>query len=459
MKGPHGRRNFLRKAAPAVAGLVLLRNSRSVSTAQANEKLNVALVGVGGRGKWFVDTLPTLGANVVALCDVDRERAAEAFAKFPDTPKYSDFREMLEELDERIDAVICATPDHTHAVIAMAALKKSKHVLCEKPLTHNVREARALREAARARNVATQMGNQGTASPGFRRALELIRGAVLGEIRNVYVWKDSGGSGLRPRPQGTPPVPETFCWDLWLGPAPKRDYHPEWRQWHTWRDFGTGCLGNWASHTANLAFMALQVDLLWRVEATFRPRIRVEAQVSEMVRDTFPRWEMIRFEVPARANLPPVTFHYYNGGGAPGARTEIESLLGRPLDWGDHGEKKWADHAGCLIVGSEGKLWTNGHNTEFALLPEERFAGFQGPPESLPRSPGHEREWLEACRGGPPAWSNFEYAVPLAEFLHLGNVATQFDRAVEFDPLICTIVGDTEADKALGREYREGWTL
>jgi hypothetical protein len=168
---------------------------------------------------------------------------------------------------------------------------------------------------------------------------------------------------------------------------------------------------------------------------------------------------MIRFHIPARGELAPVTLHYYNGAGAPGARDEIERLLGRRLDWGDYGEKKWQDHAGTLIVGSEGRLHSTGHNTEFTLLPEERFAGLQGPPQSLPQSPGHEREWLMACRGGERAWSNFDYAGPLAEFLHLGNVATQFDGAIEFDPMACKIVNNPDADGALQRAYREGWSL
>jgi len=316
-----------------------------------------------------------------------------------------------------------------------------------------------LREAAREHKVVTQMGNQGTASPGFRRALELIRAGVLGEIRDVYVWKDSGGTGPRDHPQGTPPVPETLQWDVWLGPAAERPYHPEWMGWHNWRDFATGQLGNWATHTANLAFMALKVDSLWYADPATAPRIKVEAQVSETVRETFPRWEMIRFEVPARGELPPVTFHYYNGAGAPGARAQMEGLLGRPLDWGDNGERKWVDHAGCLIVGSEAKLWSNGHNTEFALSPPEKAAEAEAAPGSPQQSPGHEREWLDACRGGPPNWSHFDYAVPLAEFLHLGNLATQFDHAVEYDPLACKIVNDLEADEAVGREYREGWAL
>jgi hypothetical protein len=317
-----------------------------------------------------------------------------------------------------------------------------------------------MRQVARERKVATQMGNQGTASDAFRRALELIQQGVLGEIRTVYVWKDSGGPGKRPLPQGEQPVPDFLKWDLWLGPALDRPYNESWcRGWHGWRDFGTGESGNWATHTANLAFKALKIDSLWYADPGTQPRIAVQAEVSEIDRESFPKWEKVHFSIPARGDLPPLTLHYYIGGSAPGMRAEIEGLLGRPLDWGDHGAKKWVDHAGTLIIGSEGKIWTNGHNTEFELLPADKFAGMGGAPQTLPRSPGHEKEWLNAIRGGEPAWSNFEYADPLAEFLHLGNVATQFDHAIEFDPLACKIVNSDEADKALAREYRKGWEL
>jgi hypothetical protein len=207
------RRAFLRSTAQGGLGLLVLKNSQSVSTAQANEKLNIALVGIGGRGTWFVDTIPQM-ENVVAVCDVNEQRAAESFQKLPDTPRFRDYREMLSEMTDQIDAIIVATPDHSHAGPSIMAMKMGKNVFCEKPLTHNVREARLMRETARECQVATQMGNQGTASQAFRRALELIQQGVLGEIRDVYVWKDSGGPGHRARPQDTPPVPEYLKWEL-----------------------------------------------------------------------------------------------------------------------------------------------------------------------------------------------------------------------------------------------------
>lgn len=453
------RRGFLKNATLGGVGFVILNNSRSARAYAANERLNIALVGVGGRGKWFVNTIPKLGENVVALCDVNEEKAAEAYAKFPELPKFHDYRKMLDELRDGIDAVIVSVPDHSHAPCAAMAMRTGKNVYCEKPLTRCVREARALRAIARERGVATQTGNQGTASPPFRRAVSLVRAGVVGEIREVLVWNDGGGAAKRDLPVDTQPVPESLQWDLWLGPAGSRPYHPQWMQWHAWRDFGTGQLGNWASHSANLAFMALEVASLWYAGPQDPPRIRIEAEVEEINRSSFPRWERIRFSVPARGKLPPVTFRWFNGA-TPDGRPYIEERLGRKLDWGDAGEKKWADHAGALIIGSLGGIHATGHNATFSFLPEGEIEDpGDGIPESLPHSPGHEREWILAGKGGAPAVSHFDYSGPLTEFLMLGNVATQFEGPLEFDPVHCRIPNHPEADAALGFEYREGWSL
>ena len=453
------RRGFLAKTALGASGLLILPSSLAARTYRANEKLNVALVGVGGRGSALLGALARIGENVVAMCDVNDRRAAESFQKLPNVPKYRDFRKMLDEMDRRIDAVVVATPDNTHAVITMTAIKMGKHVYCEKPLTQDVWEARRLREAANQLGVATQKGNQGTATHAFRRAVELVRAGVIGEVRDVHVWKDSGGPGPRPLPQGIEPVPDSLDWDLWLGPAAYRPFHPQWLQWHVWRDFATGQLGNWASHTANLAFMSLAIDSLWHADPSARPTIRLTAEVSGIVKESFPKWEILTWEVPARGELPPVKIHWYNGSRAPRGRNLVEDLLGRRLDWGDAGERKWKDHGGCLIVGTEGMIHATEHNSSFTLLPEAKFADVEGPPQTLPRSGSHEREWLAACRGGPPAMSNFNYSGPLAEFLLLGNVATQFDHPIEFDPVTCKVAGSPKADQALRRPYREGWSL
>lgn len=463
MKTQINRRTFLSKTALGGLGLLVLKDSRAAFSYEANEKLNVALIGVGGRGTWFVGTIPKLGTNVVAMCDVNERKASGSFKEIPEAKKYHDFRKMLEEMDKQIDAVVIATPDHTHAVASATAMKMGKHVFCEKPLTHNLQEARVLQQLAAKHKVATQMGNQGTSSEAFRRAVEIIQADVLGEIRDVHAWNTGGGPGERPYPSEAHDLPDYLKWDLWLGPAADRPYNSRWiNGWHDWRDFGTCQLGNWASHTMNLPFKALKLDSLWKAvePVSGERRIRVQAEVSGFHEATFPKREIIHYDFPAREDMPPVRINWYNGPGhAPAPRALMEKLMGHKLDWGDAGEKRWQDHAGCLIVGTNGMIHSTGHNMSFRLLPEEKFKDFQGPPRSLPRSRGHEREWLDACKGGPPAMSNFDYSGPLTQFVLLGNVATQFEQRLDFDPLAMKIVNFSQANGALSREYRQGWSL
>jgi len=242
---------------------LVLKNSRSAFSYDANTKLDIALIGVGGRGSWFVGAIPDLGQNVVSMCDVDERKAATSFAALPNARRFHDFRKMLEQMDKQIDAVVIATPDHTHAVAAATAMKMGKHVYCEKPLTRLPSEARYLLALAAKCKVATQMGNQGTASEGFRRAVELVHAGVIGKVRQVHAWNTGGGPGERPYPAETHPEPDYLKWDLWLGPARQRPFNSQWLSWQGWRDFGTGQLGNWASHTMNVIFKALKLDLLW----------------------------------------------------------------------------------------------------------------------------------------------------------------------------------------------------
>lgn len=456
MKTSLTRRRFLKHVTGGSAAFLFLRDSRSARGYAANERLNVALVGLAGRGKWFVETVPRIGENVVALCDVNQKRAAPAFKLFPDEPKYEDFRVMLDERGREIDAVFVATPDNTHAVISAAAMRAGKHVYCEKPLTHDVAEARALRDIARREGVVTQMGNQGTATEAFRRAVELIQAGSIGTLQEIHVW-DSGGSGPVEPPQGSEPVPNGLNWDLWLGPAADRPFHSQWLNWHRWRDFATGTVGNWGPHSGNLPFKAFSIDDLWNADAANTAPIRVHVEMSETERVGFPRWASIRYEVPARGEQPPIEFNHHYG--SPEGRLRVEAHLGRQLDWGDAGERKWKEHGGCLIVGTEGMIKSTEHNSSFELLPEDKFAGFEGPPRTLPRSGSHEREFTAACKGGPPTMSNFDYAAPLIEFLLLANVATLFGETLEFDPLACKVVNHPKADAALRRQYRKGWTL
>lgn len=475
------RRAFL-GAAAAGCGWLVLPDSRRAFGYAANERVRVALVGVGGRGTWFVDQMPRL-AQVVALCDVDRRKieqalrhweeaskklsaspqpwerqAGEAFQRLVRQPPqvFRDFRLMLSQGKTPVDAVVVATPDHTHAVASAAAMRAGKGVFCEKPLTRTVHESRALRELARKYRVATAMGNQGTYSGPFRRALELIRLGRIGQIKEVYVWNDAGGADRKEPPQGQHSVPEYLEWDLWLGPAAVRPYHPQWMQRNLWREFGTCQLGNWASHTANLAFMALKVHELWLGAAKEPPpRIRVEAETSGINRLSFPRWEVVAWHIPPRAEFGPITIVWHNGP-TPG----LEGLLDRAVRDAPEKQKALWRFAGTLIVGTEGTIHTTGHNMWFRLLPEDKFRDVQRKrPETVESSRGPEPDWLAACRGGKPAWSNFDYASALNEFLMLGNVATQFEVPLEYDPVAMKIVNHAEADACLRCEYRQGWAL
>jgi hypothetical protein len=438
---------------------MILGSARSARSYQANEKLNVAVVGVGRRGRWHVSVVPRVGQNLVALCDADHQRAADVFQKHADVPKYRDFRKMLDEMDRQIDALVIATPPHTHAVIAARAMKRGKHVYVEKPAAHDVDEARTLRQIANQQKVATQQGNQGMATDSFRRTVELVQGGAIGEIREAHVWFVFGGSGPRQRPKDTPPVPDSLDWDCFLGPAPFRPYHPSYVSgWGAWRDYGAGCLGGGGSHSINMAFKGMNLGVLWEGEG--KGPIRVETEIPEPCPENFPRWQVCRFDVPARGSLPPARIHWYN---APeqelkrqGIWNRLEKIAGRSLEWQDG---SWTPRSGTLLVGSKGVVHTNAHNSVCDLLPEADFPDTGGPPHSLPSVAGHQQEWVAACKGGPAPLSNFNHSGPAMELLLLGNVASLVGGPLEFDPVPCTIANCEEADRALRPEHREGWAL
>jgi hypothetical protein len=476
MKTRVNRRGFIVGAAVGGARLVVIRNSASAWSYQANEKLNLALVGVGSRGKHFLRAVPRIGENLVALCDVNQRQTEGPSKGFPAVRQYRDFRKMFDAMDQQIDAVIVATPVHTHAVIATAAMKRGKHVYVEKPIAHDVGEARAMRELARRQNVVTQMGNQGMATDSFRRTLELIEEGAIGEVREAHVLFESGGTGPLDRPNERPPVPDTVDWDLWLGPAPVRPYHPGYLRpdfpgaggkaydatligWNRWRDFGAGALGGAGAHSINLAFKALNLGALWN-NVDGQRTIRIETEISERCPENFPLCQVVHYGFPARGPLPSAQIHWYNGWDAEirrrGILEQLDEIGGQPLKW----EKgSWSPHSFLLVVGSKGRALANFHNSVCKLLPEKNFPQAGGPPQRLPRSGSHEREWTGACKGGPRPMSNFEHAGPVVELLLLGNVAALVDRPMEFDPVAMKIVNDTEADGLLKPQYRQGWSL
>ena len=306
MRTVFGRRKFIKTSIVGAAGIVMLKDSRSVGAYFANEKLNIASIGVCGQGESNLGAVG--GENIVALCDADERRADPAGKRFPNAKRYADFRKMFDELHRGIDAVVVSTPDHTHAVAAVAAMKLGKHVYCEKPLARTVHEVRAMRLTAIEQKVVTQMGNQGSASEDLRRGVELAWAGVMGEMREAHVWL-ANGDGPQERPKDEPPVPEGLHWDLWLGPAPERPYHPAYvpGSWRHWRAFGSGSGGDMGCHTINMAVRALKLDLLWKADPAVKSAapavIRVEAEASEIHPETYPRRLVAKFDFPARGDI------------------------------------------------------------------------------------------------------------------------------------------------------------
>jgi hypothetical protein len=418
-------------------------------------------VGVAGRGSWFCDLLGrTPGMKLVALCDVNEFRAKAAYEQYPDLPKFVDFRVMLDKMRDSLDGVIVATPDNTHAVASAAAMRAGKGVFTEKPLTLNVYESHVLGKLAREHKVATQMGNQGTSSQAFREALGLIQAGALGEAREAWVWIDGGGGGRPQVNKEDVPCPPTLHWDLWLGPARYRPYHPVWMQWHGWREFGSGSLGNWGSHSANLPFMALKCHTLWQVDASIKPRIRFRAEASETDVERFPRWWTNRWEFPAREGMPPAVINWVTQN-APAFAELKQKMLDAGVRLNDRNQPDYpgSHHTGCFIPGTRGVIVASSHNMTYKFLPAKKDEAPPAAPQTV-RSLGHERDWAAAIKGGPPAWSNYDYSGALNEMLMLGNVATQTSGAdLEYDPLACKVVNNDKADGLLRRQYREGWTL
>jgi predicted dehydrogenase len=352
-------------------------------------------------------------------------------------------------MEKQIDAVLVATPDHTHAVAAVAAMKLGKHVYCEKPLTRTVHEARVMRETATRHKVVTQMGNQGSAETRLRRAVELVWGGAIGEVREAHVWFD-GGNGPMKRPTETPPAPEGLNWDLWLGPAPSRPYSPVYvpANWRSWRAFGSGIVGDFACHTANIMFRALHLEQLWQKSMNPRARkmvVRLQAWPSEVDAEGYPMSLKVVMDLPARGSLPPVKLTWYAKEKPP-----EDLMLG-------HKQGGWGD----LLVGSKGSIYSdNPWNANYVLLPESRYADFKGgPPESLPRVKSHQWEWIEACKGNGRTFSSFDIGGPLTELAQLANLATLVEGPIEYDTLSGKILNSKPASNLLHRKYRKGWSL
>jgi predicted dehydrogenase len=446
-----GRRDFLEKSAAALTGMVIVPRHvlGGKGRAAPSDKLNIAGIGVGGQGGGDLGQMTT--ENIVALCDVDWERAARTFQKYPGAKRYKDFREMLDKQKD-IDAVVVATPDHVHAAAVMDAFRHGKHVYCEKPLTQTLYEARLLTEAARTAGVATQMGNQGHAMESIRLLCEWIWDGAIGEVREVHAWSPHPvwPQGI-PRPTDTPPVPDTLAWDLWLGPAPYRPYHPAYLPllWRGWWDFGTGGLGDMGCHIFDHIVWALKLGPPASVEASYSMFVPEMTWDKPRNTETYPRASLVTYEFPEREGFPPLTLTWYDGGLMPPRPKELADNL-----------KMGDTYGGALYVGTEGKILTGSHGANgLRILPEERMRNYRRPPQSLPRSIGHHEEWIRACKGGEPAGSDFDYAGPLTETVLLGNAAIRAGVKLDWDAEAMRFPNHPEADAFIHRQYRTGWTL
>ncbi|MGY8767169.1 MAG: Gfo/Idh/MocA family protein [Pirellulales bacterium] len=437
------RRDFLKTTAAAGVGFWAAAGAEAKESVSANEEINFASIGIGGKGS--SDSRSAAGSgNLVAICDIDDDRLNDAGNRYPKAKKYNDYRKMLEEMDKDIDAVTVSTPDHSHAPASAMAMKLGKHCFTQKPLTHSIYEARRLGEIARENKVVTQMGNQGTAGSGLRRAAEIVQAGDIGTVSAVHVWTN------RPVwPQGIPvppekPVPKNLHWDLFLGPAKERafgdGYHPF--KWRGWWDFGTGALGDMACHTLNMPYMGLKL----------RDPTSVDATTAGHDGQTYPKWSVINFEFPEYEGRAALKMVWYDGGKLPSSEL---------TDQVTEGGKKKLSNSGCLLIGDKGMIYSpNDYGEKYNMLPADKFANYKGPKESIPRSPGHFKEFADAIKGGPEPMSNFpNYAGPLSEVILLGNLSVYAGKKIEWDAKNLVATNAPEVAEIVRPVYRDGYSL
>jgi len=447
------RREFLGSTATAAAGLMIVpRHVLGGRGVQApSDTLNIGCVGVGGKGTsdiWAVST-----ENIVALADADdtqidgflknEHTKPELQPKYEKAKKYRDFRQMLDK-EKDIDAITVSTPDHTHAVIAMMAVKMKKHVFVQKPLTHTIMEARLLAQEAKKQNIVSQMGNQGHSKEGARLICEWIWDGAIGNVTEVHVWTNRP---IWPQaidaPKEIPSVPPTLDWDVWLGPAPWRPYHPAYLPfvWRGWWDYGTGAIGDMGAHLIDQPFWALKLGY----------PTTVQASSTKYTKDSYPLAEIITYQFPARGKMPPVKMVWYDGGLMPPRPAAIED--GRLM--GDDG-------GGVLFVGDKGMLMCSTYGENPRLLPEKLMQDYKRPDKTIPRSPGITEEWIAAIKAGKKSTTDFDYSGLLTEAMLLGNVALRMKdqkTALQWDGVKMQVTNLPEANKYIHKEYRQGWSL
>lgn len=445
------RRNFLRNSAAVATGVAIIPNLIRCSPNQ--KKVNVAIVGVGGRGQaQWSSCLNEEGLeveNVVAMCDVDEDRASNGFNTFPNAKKYTDFRKMMDELGKQIDAVMISTPDHTHFAAAMAAMQLGKHVYVEKPLAHNIWQLRTLKKAAHHYNVITQMGNQGHATDGIRRVKEWVDAGVVGEVKEILAWFNGPEFGpdkyfekVEPWPPVGQPVPQGLNWDLWLGPAADRPFHSAYvpKSWRGFYDFGNGELGDWACHTLDAPFWSLKLGMPAATECLFN---------SGAPEGFLPDQSIIKFEFPQRGDKVPVTLTWYEGGLKPENRPEwkIDELPG----------------SGMIMIGDKQNIITGGRPNNARLMMTENewndWVANEMPEATIPRiEGGPQKEFLDAVKDiGPLPGSNFDYAAELTEMAAIGVLAQRFNTRIEYDAKNMRITNHSNLEKYIKEPVRNGW--
>jgi hypothetical protein len=455
------RRQFLNRTSFAV-GSAALAFPYVGQVLGANDRINIACIGVGGKGDSDSSDAKNCGGNIVAICDVDKNTLAKKAKQFANAKPYQDYRKLLDEMGKDIDAVTVSTPDHNHGVAAIRAMKLGKHCFCQKPLVQTVYEARMMRQLANEKKLATQMGNQGSAENGLRRAVEVIQAGVIGAPKELHVWSNRPiwPQGID-RPPGEDAIPAELDWDAWLGPAAKRPfkkgvYHTF--AWRGWFDFGTGALGDMACHTVNMPFRALKLGY---------PNVVEYEMGSRFYPETFPKTSRIRFEFPEREGLPPLKFWWYDGNPDDALKPlrpdagKIKEILATEAN---------LPGSGALIVGEKGKLFSKddyGASFRLAMKGEEEYKSgdnheaCKDVPQTIERSPGHMQEWFRMMKEGKPAYSNFDIAAYLTEIILLGCVALRVGegKRMEWDGPNMKSPNLAEAAQFVKREYRSGWGL
>lgn len=421
------RRQFLKTTMVTSAPLFV-----PATTFGANERLNIGVIGVAGRGGANLDAMT--GENVVALCDADRDRLSAAHERHPKAKTYEDYRQLLDE--QNLDAVVISTPDHHHAPATMRALERGLHVYCEKPLTHTVEEARLVAAEAARQKVATQMGTQNHQHPGYLRVVEWLEQGVIGDVREAHIITDRPGKWW---PQGlnTPiekqVIPKHLNWDVWLGPAHARDYHAAYVpfKWRGWWDFGCGAIGDMAIHLMDPAFWGLKLA----------GPVQVTSEGPTANSDSAPTWMITKFEFGQRGALAPVDVYWYEGIAKPASEIAAEM----PMN-------------GSLFIGSKGKI-AIAHGGHPQLLPKKQFKDFTPPEPYLPMSIGHHQQWIDACKTGNATGSHFGYAGPFTEIVLLGNIAHRLGESIHYDSEKMKVTNNHQANHLLSKEYRKGWEV